>query len=586
VSKDPLSYHTKTCDYWSAGIFLYELLVGATPFTAPNGSKRVELITGQILRAAPRFPASLRPLSRSFLSALLQKDPRARLGAQGGLAQISARGLAQISAHAYFEGLSFPDVEAKRYAAPLKISLRSEADTRYFNRDFLRMPTDHTETDFPEQRKYLKNYSWVSPEHFGELVPKNLNRAIHKDEKFFSQYKMDVFAAPLGVGARSVVRACTHLVSGEDFAVKMVPRASEADEEVDALIALQGHPCVLELHEVIRDEMYTYIVTEHIQGQTLDQLLRSQAPLCERQLWSLFAQLLDAVRHVHSCKLLHGDLRLDNVMTTKSDEEFPKIKLIDFGFARRTDASVFDPVEKFSLRYMSPETLNRFKNNSPYRVDEGTASEVWCLGVMLYKLTFNVYPFVSSGVQALDELGDDHFRWGFPEGVRSITKELRAVIEGMLVHSIRHRSRLEDLIQSPWMTAQRYFPSGEDPKDGSDLESLLLGDYPSDSNQYTNSETDYNGNVHNYYFDSSTNLHNSYYSESKSHSGHGYLTPQAYNLHCNVYTSSEDQAAFNPSEDLALECSAKRRLDSESSRIGRVGFAPELKRRKAPKGQL
>lgn len=96
-----------------------------------------------------------------------------------------------------------------------------EGDTRFFNKDFLKMPIEHTETEFPEQRKYLKNYSWISPEHLGELAPKDLNRAVHKDERFFSQYIMDLFAPPLGVGSSSVVRAYTHLASNQAFAVKM-----------------------------------------------------------------------------------------------------------------------------------------------------------------------------------------------------------------------------------------------------------------------------------------------------------------------------------------------------------------------------
>jgi len=558
VSKDPLSYHTKTCDYWSAGIFLYELLIGATPFTAPSGSKRVEVITGQILRSEPQYPNSLRSVTRAFLSALLIKDPRARLGARGGLCQLQA--------HPYFQGLSFADVEEKRYSAPLKIRLGGEGDTRYFNKDFLKMPTEHTETEFPEQRKYLKNYSWISPEHLGVLAPKDLNQAVHNDERFFSQYSMDLFAPPLGVGSSSVVRACTHLASNQAFAVKMIPRKEEGGEEVEALIRVQGHPCVVSLHEVIRDTMYTYIVMERVHGLTLDRLLSSRVQLCERQLWSVLTQLLDALRHVRSCDLIHGDLRLENILTTNPEDDFPKIKLIDFGFARRTDTPIFDPREKFSLRYMSPETLNRAKTNSLYTIDDGFASEIWSLGVILYKLTFDQFPFATIQTRSIDQICESQFQWSFPS--RSITKELRALIEGMLVLSARRRSSLEDVLASPWMTAQRYEPELEAPPKEYDS-SWVDQELPLGPGHYTDSPFDRSTDADAYHGYYSTNSHDSD-SNSSNYTPHGYVMSPGQSSSCGLCSSDNEEACYPGSfslEDSPQECSSKRRLDSESFRL-------------------
>lgn len=89
--------HGSAVDWWTYGIFLYELLYGRTPF---KGAGNEETLANVVLQSL-KFPDS--PLvslqARDLISALLVKDPENRLGTE--------RGAAEIKQHPFFEGLNW-----------------------------------------------------------------------------------------------------------------------------------------------------------------------------------------------------------------------------------------------------------------------------------------------------------------------------------------------------------------------------------------------------------------------------------------------------------------------------------------------
>ncbi|KAK9289601.1 hypothetical protein L1049_007757 [Liquidambar formosana] len=89
--------HGSAVDWWTFGIFLYELLYGKTPF---KGSGNEETLANVVLQSL-KFPES--PLvsfqARDLIKGLLVKEPENRLG--------SERGAAEIKQHPFFEGLNW-----------------------------------------------------------------------------------------------------------------------------------------------------------------------------------------------------------------------------------------------------------------------------------------------------------------------------------------------------------------------------------------------------------------------------------------------------------------------------------------------
>lgn len=89
--------HGSAVDWWTLGIFLYELLYGKTPFKGSSDEDTISNVSSQCLEF-PAYPmVSFR--ARDLIRQLLQKEPENRLG--------STKGAAEIKQHPFFEGLNW-----------------------------------------------------------------------------------------------------------------------------------------------------------------------------------------------------------------------------------------------------------------------------------------------------------------------------------------------------------------------------------------------------------------------------------------------------------------------------------------------
>nr|CAB3462062.1 unnamed protein product [Digitaria exilis] len=97
--------HGSAVDWWTFGVFLYELLYGKTPFKGPGNDETLANVVSQNLRF-PDNPA-VSSNAKDLIRGLLVKEPENRLG--------SLRGAAEIKQHPFFEGLNWALI---RSAAP------------------------------------------------------------------------------------------------------------------------------------------------------------------------------------------------------------------------------------------------------------------------------------------------------------------------------------------------------------------------------------------------------------------------------------------------------------------------------------
>lgn len=91
--------HGNAVDWWSFGIFIYELIYGRTPFAAPSNKDTLRNILKNPLSFPTATPSSTLELhARDLISGLLNKDPAQRLG--------SKRGAADVKKHPFFKGIN------------------------------------------------------------------------------------------------------------------------------------------------------------------------------------------------------------------------------------------------------------------------------------------------------------------------------------------------------------------------------------------------------------------------------------------------------------------------------------------------
>src|SRR5262249_26012771 len=156
----------------------------------------------------------------------------------------------------------------------------------------------------------------------------------------------------LGEGGMGAVYLAEHPSIGKKVALKVLhPELSNNEEgarrffdEANAVNAIQ-HPNIVDIHDygVIQGargaERLVYFIMEYLQGVTLSQVIRTEAPLPPERALTIALQVADALAASHRCNIVHRDLKPDNIILISRGRERDFVKLLDFGIAKLTNES-------------------------------------------------------------------------------------------------------------------------------------------------------------------------------------------------------------------------------------------------------
>ncbi|MCP3961834.1 MAG: serine/threonine protein kinase [bacterium] len=166
--------------------------------------------------------------------------------------------------------------------------------------------------------------------------------------------------------------------------------------ECQALARL-SHPNVAALYEVgATEDQHPFVAMELVEGETITTWCDERG-LSLRERLRLFLGVCAGIRHAHEKGILHRDLKPSNVLVTEVDGR-PAAKVIDFGIAQALDEPLLPGTKPVtlenqiigSLAYMSPEA-------AAGKRDLDTRSDVYSLGLVLYKLLVGELPVDSDG---------------------------------------------------------------------------------------------------------------------------------------------------------------------------------------------
>jgi serine/threonine protein kinase len=194
----------------------------------------------------------------------------------------------------------------------------------------------------------------------------------------------------LGQGGMGVVFRARHRVTGEEVALKGIPRDAEAEDrqrfrrEAEALATARGHPHVARVLDAGVHGDALYLATELCPGGDLRQQLRL-GPRPMHDAVDLVARISRGIAHLHAHGILHRDLKPANVLF--DTEGSPK--LVDFGLARVGQRSDLTHTGQFmgTPAYASPEQALGHVDD----IDERT--DVYGLGGILYAALTAQPPF-------------------------------------------------------------------------------------------------------------------------------------------------------------------------------------------------
>jgi WD40 repeat protein len=179
-----------------------------------------------------------------------------------------------------------------------------------------------------------------------------------------------------------------------------------------------------------------YLVQEFIAGQTLEEQLAQRGPFSENQVRQLLADLLPVLRWLHSCEVIHGDIKPVNIIAPEPNSsqlpgQLPYV-LVDFGTSQFLSQAGRAGLGRAELGRAEP------LGNPGYAAPEQAlgqatfASDLYSLGVVAVHLLTGLHPF------DLYSVGEDRWVWR-QFLIRPVSSELRRVLDRLLERSLDQR---------------------------------------------------------------------------------------------------------------------------------------------------
>ena len=327
----------------------------------------------------------------------------------------------------------------------------------------------------------------------------------------------------LGSGSYGVVKKVYMKCNPETIrAIKIIPKkllmeGVDSNKLLDEILILKNldHPNIMKLYEFFEDDQNCYMVSEFCDQGDLLQKLEKLNYMNEIVVKFLMEQILNAIAYLHSRGVIHGDIKLENVMLYTTTKETPKqtftvinktlaksqslqkeieesfsteneklktqpssksvqminnilnyeIKLIDFGcskiFTKRGErkSGIIG-----TSSYCSPEVIDNLYDE---RCDE------WSCGVLMYLLLCGEFPFEGeTEEEVFKKVKKCEFDFS-PPHFRRISNNCKDLIKKLLEPKIGKRIKAIDALKHPFFTESFSPDTALKKKDSSIIEKLL-----------------------------------------------------------------------------------------------------------------
>lgn len=207
-----------------------------------------------------------------------------------------------------------------------------------------------------------------------------------------------------------------------------------------------NHPNIVRLYDVIETDKYIGIVLEYASGGELFDHILAHRFLRERDACKLFAQLISGVSYIHQKKIVHRDLKLENLLLDRNRN----VIITDFGFANRFEHRPDDLMQTScgSPCYAAPELVI---SEGEY---VGSAVDIWSCGVILYAMLAGYLPFDDDPANPDGDNINLLYKYivttplTFPDYVSESARDL---LGRMLVPDPKHRADLATIMAHPWL---------------------------------------------------------------------------------------------------------------------------------------
>ncbi|XP_072469866.1 myosin light chain kinase, smooth muscle isoform X3 [Notamacropus eugenii] len=267
--------------------------------------------------------------------------------------------------------------------------------------------------------------------------------AINTEQKVADFYDIE---ERLGSGKFGQVFRLVEKKTGKIWAGKFFKAYSAKDkenirQEIDIMNCLH-HPKLVQCVDAFEEKANIVMVLEIVSGGELfERIIDEDFELTERECIKYMKQISEGVEYIHKQGIVHLDLKPENIMCV--NKTGTRIKLIDFGLARKLENAGSLKVLFGTPEFVAPEVINY----EPISY----ATDMWSIGVICYILVSGLSPFM--GDNDNETLANvTSATWDFDdEAFDEISDDAKDFISNLLKKDMKNRLDCTQCLQHPWL---------------------------------------------------------------------------------------------------------------------------------------
>merc|ERR1719230_1774590 len=257
--------------------------------------------------------------------------------------------------------------------------------------------------------------------------------------------------------------------TGQIVALKFISKRGKPEKDLQNLRLEIGilqrldHPNIIRLLDSFETNTDFVVVTEFAYGE-LFEIFQDDKKLPEDEVRNVARQLTQALSYLHSQKIIHRDMKPQNVLVGANDT----VKLCDFGFARvmSLNTVVLTSIKGTPL-YMAPELVQE----KPY----DCSADLWSLGVICYELFVGQPPFYTNSLISLIHLIVQN-PVQYPD---NMSPDFKSFLQGLLQKNPKQRLGWPDLLYHPIVGNRQALDSSPGKRQQQRRETTSLGEVKS-----------------------------------------------------------------------------------------------------------